>query len=67
MTTLTWPLPDKSPRLDAADLPWVIREMGRITPLDPLEEFYQLNRELLRLLRLAKDDQISHKSSEHAA
>lgn len=66
-TTLSFPLPDQSPRLDAADLPWVIREMGRITPLDPLEEFYQLNRELLRLLRLTRADPTSESRGGHAA
>lgn len=66
-TTLTYPLPAKSPRLDAADLPWIIREMGRITPLDPLEEFYQLSRELLRLLRLARVDFTSESRKGHAA
>jgi hypothetical protein len=53
--------------LDAADLPWLIREIGRITPFDPLEEFYQLNRELLRLLRLAKIDDQAENHGEHAA
>ncbi|HEV2948960.1 MAG TPA: hypothetical protein VGX70_16420 [Gemmataceae bacterium] len=65
--TLTFPLPAQSPRLDAADLPWLIREIGRITPFDPLEEFYQLNRELLRLLRLAKIDDLAENPGEHAA
>jgi len=65
--TLTFPLPAQSPRLDAADLPWLIREIGRITPFDPLEEFYQLNRELLRLLRLAKIDDQAENHGEHAA
>jgi len=65
--TLTFPLPAQSPRLDAADLPWLIREIGRITPFDPLEEFYQLNRELLRLLRLAKIDDQAENRGEHAA
>ncbi len=67
LITLSWPLPDKAPRLDAADLPWIIREVGRITPLDPLEEFYQLNRELLRLLRLTRVDLTFHNRGEHAA
>jgi hypothetical protein len=65
--TLTFPLPAQSPRLDAADLPWLIREIGRITPFDPLEEFYQLNRELLRLLRLTKIDDQAENHGEHAA
>jgi hypothetical protein len=65
--TLSFPLLEVSPRLDAADLPWVIREMARITPLDPLEEFYQLNRELLRVLRLTKIHRDSPNRGEHAA
>ncbi len=65
--TLSFLLPDGTPRLDAADLPWVIREMGRITPLDPLEEFYQLNRELLRLIRLTKTDVNAENRGGHAA
>jgi hypothetical protein len=64
---LTFPLPDQAPHLDAADLPWLIRELGRITPFDPLEEFYQLNRELLRLLRLAKMKNETKNHGEHAA
>jgi hypothetical protein len=64
---LTFPLPDQTPRLDAADLPWLIRELGRITPFDPLEEFFQLNRELLRLLRLAKMENQTKNYGEHAA
>jgi hypothetical protein len=67
LMTLSFPLPDGSPRLDAADLPWVIREMGRITPLDPLEEFYQLNRELLRLIRLTNADWNVQSQGGHAA
>jgi hypothetical protein len=67
LMTLSFPLPDGSPRLDVADLPWVIREMGRITPLDTLEEFYQLNRELLRLIRLTKADQNTENRGGHAA
>jgi hypothetical protein len=64
---LTFPLPEQSPQLDAADLPWLIRELGRITPFDPLEEFYQLNRELLRLLRLAENGSQAENQGEHAA
>jgi hypothetical protein len=67
LLVLSFPLPAGSPRLDLADLPWVIREMGRITPLDALEEFYFLNRELLRLLRLTNVTKAPPSRGGHAA
>jgi len=67
LSTLSFPLPGVSPRLDSADLPWVIREMSRITPLDPIEEFFHLNRELLRLLRLTEAARTSETAGGHAA
>jgi hypothetical protein len=67
LMVLSFPLPAAAPRLDLADIPWVIREMSRITPLDTLEEFYYLNRELLRLLRMTKVDRKPEARGGHAA
>jgi hypothetical protein len=51
---LTFALPDKPPRIEAADLPWAVQELDNTTPLDVLEEFSHWNQEMLQLTQLAR-------------
>jgi hypothetical protein len=49
---LAFPLPDKPSALDRNDLPWIVDELNRLTPLILFEEFRQQNLEILHLSSL---------------
>jgi hypothetical protein len=65
--TLTFPLPEKPARVEAADLPWMVQELDRNTPLDPLEELSHWNQEMLQLTRLARAYRFFGEPTEQAA
>jgi hypothetical protein len=65
--TLTFPLPEKPARVEAADLPWMVEELDRNTPLDPLEELGHWNQEMLQLTRLARAYRFFGETAEQAA
>jgi hypothetical protein len=67
LRALTFALPDESPRLEASDLPWIVEELDRNTPLDPLEELGQWNQEFLQMLRLARAYRFFGEPAEQAA
>jgi hypothetical protein len=54
LRTLIFALPEKPPRIEAADLPWIVQELDRTTPLDVLEELSHWNQEMLQLTQLAR-------------
>jgi hypothetical protein len=47
---LEWVLPGREPSLAPTDLPWAMRELERLTPLDLFEELRQQNLDLLQAL-----------------
>jgi hypothetical protein len=65
--TLTFPLPEKPARVEMADLPWMVEELDRNTPLDPLEELCYWNQEMLQLTRLARAYRFFGEKAEQAA
>jgi len=67
LRTLTFPLPEKPARVEDADLPWMVQELDRNTPLDPLEELSHWNQEMLQLTRLARAYRFFGDSAEQAA
>jgi len=67
LRTLTFPLAEKSARVEMADLPWMVQELDRNTPLDPLEELSHWNQEMLQLTRLARAYRFFGESAEQAA
>ena len=67
LRTLTFALPAKPPRVETADLPWMIQELDRTTPLDPLEELVHWNQEMLPLTRLARAYRFFGEPAEQAA
>jgi hypothetical protein len=67
LRTLTFPLPEKPARVEEADLPWMVEELDRNTPLDPLEELCYWNQEMLQLTRLAKAYRFFGETTEEAA
>ena len=54
LRTLTFALPEKPSRMEAADLPWAVQELDRTTPLDVLDELSHWNQEMLQLTQLAR-------------
>src|SRR5260370_38584136 len=67
LRTLTFALPEKPARVETADLPWMIQELDRNTPLDPLEELGHWNQEMLQLTRLARAYRFFGEPAEQAA
>jgi hypothetical protein len=65
--SLAFSPPEQPSQLERSDLPWVARELGRMTPLDPAEELRLLNQELLFLLRYAGVNWTSENRHENAA
>jgi hypothetical protein len=49
---LAFPLPSQPLTVDRNDLPWIIEELNRLTPLFLFEEFRQHNLEILHLSSL---------------
>ena len=47
-------LPENTSSLDRHDLPWIIQQLNRITPLNLFEEFHQQNLEILHLATLLR-------------
>lgn len=67
LRTLTFALPEKPARVETADLPWMVQELDRNTPLDPLEELCYWNQEMLQLTRLARAYRFFGEPAEQAA
>jgi hypothetical protein len=64
---LAFPPPQQPRQLEASDLPWLARELGRMTPLDPAEEVKLLRQELSLLLPYAGVNSPSGHHHENAA
>jgi hypothetical protein len=67
LRTLTFPLPEKPVRVETEDLPWMVQELDRNTPLDPLEELCYWNQEMLQLTQLARAYRFFGEPPEQAA
>jgi hypothetical protein len=67
LRTLTFPLPEKPARVEEADLRWMVQELDRNTPLEPLEELSYWNQEMLQLTRLARAYRFFGEPGEQAA